>query len=122
MPESSHHSARVRRMAQRSTARSGYSQGMNRTSEGAKAGAKEGAHRTEAEADKGEKSDTAQLLGRVGMACYGVVHHVITYQAQQNANNDSEQADQKGALQQIGSTAFGQVLLWIIAIGLVLFG
>jgi hypothetical protein len=109
-------------MAQRGTARSGYPEGMNRTSEGAKAGAKEGAHRTEAEADRGEKSDTAQLLGRIGMACYGVVHLVIAYLALQIAFGDSEQADQKGALQQIGSTAFGQVLLWILAIGLVLFG
>ncbi len=105
-------------MAQPNSARSGYSEGMNRTSEGAK----EGAHRTEAEAERGEKSDTAQLLGRIGMACYGVVHLVVAYLAAQVAFGDSEQADQKGALQQVGSTAFGQVLLWILAIGLVLFG
>ncbi|WP_372672141.1 DUF1206 domain-containing protein [Amycolatopsis kentuckyensis] len=79
-------------------------------------------HRTEADAQRGEKSNTAQLLGRIGMACYGVVHLVIAYLAVQVAFGDSEQADQKGALQQIGSTAFGQVLLWIVAIGLVLFG
>ncbi|MEV6875525.1 DUF1206 domain-containing protein [Amycolatopsis sp. NPDC051128] len=79
-------------------------------------------HRTEATAERGEKSDTAQLLGRVGMACYGVVHLVIAYLAVQVAFGSSEQADQKGALQQVGSTAFGQVLLWILAIGLVLFG
>jgi hypothetical protein len=87
---------------------------MNRTSEGV--------NRTEATADRGEKSNTAQLLGRIGMACYGVVHLVIAYLALQVAFGDSEQADQKGALQQIGSTAFGQVLLWVVAIGLVLFG
>jgi hypothetical protein len=109
-------------MAQPNSACGGYSEGMNRTSEGAKEGAKEGAHRTEAEADRGEKSNTAQLLGRIGMACYGVVHLVIAYLALQVAFGDSEQADQKGALQQVGSTAFGQVLLWILAIGLVLFG
>jgi hypothetical protein len=109
-------------MAQPNSACGGYSEGMNRTSEGAKEGAREGAHRTEAEADRGEKSNTAQLLGRIGMACYGVVHLVIAYLALQVAFGDSEQADQKGALQQVGSTAFGQVLLWILAIGLVLFG
>ncbi|RSD21906.1 DUF1206 domain-containing protein [Amycolatopsis eburnea] len=79
-------------------------------------------NRTEATAERGEKSDTTQLLGRIGMACYGVVHLVIAYLALQVAFGDSEQADQKGALQQIGSTAFGQVLLWIVAVGLVLFG
>ncbi|WP_086857844.1 DUF1206 domain-containing protein [Amycolatopsis lexingtonensis] len=79
-------------------------------------------HRTEADAQRGEKSNTAQLLGRIGMACYGVVHLVIAYLALQVAFGDSEQADQKGALQQIGSTAFGQVLLWVVAVGLVLFG
>jgi hypothetical protein len=98
---------------------------MNRTSDRtnrAEAKAERGVHRTEADAQRGEKSDTAQLLGRIGMACYGVVHLVIAYLAVQVAFGDSEQADQKGALQQIGSTAFGQVLLWIVAIGLVLFG
>ncbi len=98
---------------------------MNRTSDGTnrtEAKAERGVHRTEADAQRGEKSNTAQLLGRIGMACYGVVHLVIAYLAVQVAFGDSEQADQKGALQQIGSTAFGQVLLWIVAIGLVLFG
>ncbi len=86
------------------------------------AGYSEGMNRTEATAERGEKSNTAQLLGRVGMACYGVVHLVIAYLALQVAFGDSEQADQKGALQQIGSTAFGQILLWIVAVGLILFG
>lgn len=81
-----------------------------------------GMNRTEATAERGEKSNTAQVLGRVGMVCYGVVHLVIAYLALQVAFGDSEQADQKGALQQIGSTAFGQVLLWIVAVGLILFG
>ncbi|WP_290059607.1 DUF1206 domain-containing protein [Amycolatopsis solani] len=79
-------------------------------------------NRTEATARRGEKSDTVQLLGRIGMACYGVVHLVIAYLALQVAFGDSEQADQKGALQQVGSTAFGQILLWVIAVGLVAYG
>jgi hypothetical protein len=105
---------RLGRLAQPDADGSGYPEGMNRTSEGV--------HRTEATADRGEKSDTAQLLGRVGMACYGVVHLVIAYLAVQVALGSGKQADQKGALEQVGSTAFGQVLLWILAIGLVLFG
>ncbi len=86
------------------------------------AGYPEGMNRTEATAERGEKSNTAQLLGRAGMACYGVVHLVLAYLALQVAFGSSEQADQKGALEQIGSSAFGQVLLWVVAIGLVLFG
>lgn len=98
---------------------------MNRTSDGAKRAeskAESGVRRTGADAERGEKSDTAQLLGRIGMACYGVVHLIVGYLAVQVAFGDSEQADQKGALQEVGSTAFGQVLLWILALGLVLFG
>lgn len=98
---------------------------MNRTSDGTnrtEAKAERGVRRGEAEAERGEKSDTAQLLGRIGMACYGVVHLIIAYLAVQVAFGSSERADQKGALQEVGSTAFGQVLLWILAIGLVLFG
>ncbi|WP_284748465.1 DUF1206 domain-containing protein [Amycolatopsis sp. RTGN1] len=80
-------------------------------------------NRTAATAQRGEKTDTAQLLGRVGMACYGLVHLVLAYLALQVAfGSGGEQADQKGALQEIGSTAFGQVLLWVLALGLVLFG
>lgn len=79
-------------------------------------------NRTAATAQRGEKTDTAQLLGRIGMACYGLVHLVLAYLALQVAFGNGEQADQKGALQEIGSKAFGQVLLWVLALGLVLFG
>ncbi|WP_326955893.1 DUF1206 domain-containing protein [Amycolatopsis sp. NBC_01286] len=79
-------------------------------------------NRTAATAQRGEKTDTAQLLGRIGMACYGLVHLVLAYLALQVAFGSGEQADQKGALQEIGSKAFGQVLLWVLALGLVLFG
>ena len=94
-------------MAQPVGLRNGYPAGMNRTA---------------ATAQRGEKTDTAQLLGRVGMACYGLVHLVLAYLALQVAFGSGEQADQKGALQEIGSKAFGQVLLWALAVGLVLFG
>ncbi|MDT7803295.1 MAG: hypothetical protein QOI78_6728 [Actinomycetota bacterium] len=94
-------------MAQSIGLRNGYPAGMNRT---------------EATAERGEKTDTAQLLGRVGMVCYGLVHLVLAYLALQVAFGGGERADQKGALQEIGSTAFGQVLLWVLAVGLVLFG
>ncbi|GAA1995784.1 DUF1206 domain-containing protein [Amycolatopsis minnesotensis] len=56
------------------------------------------------------------------MACYGVVHLLLAYLALRVAFGGGEQADQKGALQEAGSTAFGQVLLWVLALGLVAFG
>lgn len=81
-------------------------------------------NRAEAAADRGEKSSTAQYLGRAGMACWGVVHLVVAYLALQVAfgGGQGKEADQKGALQQIGQEGFGQVLLWLLAAGLVAFG
>lgn len=52
------------------------------------------------------------------MVCYGLVHVIIAYLAVRVAFGDSEQADQKGAIQEIGSGAFGGVVLWVLAIGL----
>lgn len=57
------------------------------------------------------------------MVCYGVVHIIVAYLAVRVAFGDSEQqADQKGAIQEVGSTFFGSVVLWVLAIGLVAFG
>lgn len=71
-----------------------------------------------------ERSTTAQLLGRAGMACFGIVHLVVAYLALRVAlgGDGGKQADQTGALAEVGSTPFGQVLLWVLAAGLVAFG
>lgn len=62
-------------------------------------------------------------LGRAGMACYGLVHLIVAYLALRVAFGDSgQQADQKGAVQEVGSTSFGTFVLWVLAIGLVAFG
>ncbi|MGW4483584.1 DUF1206 domain-containing protein [Amycolatopsis sp. NPDC004368] len=72
---------------------------------------------------KTRSSPTAQTLGRAGMACYGVVHLIVAYLALRIAFGGSGQpADQNGALQEIGSTGFGRVVLWVLAIGLVAYG
>jgi Domain of Unknown Function (DUF1206) len=72
---------------------------------------------------RAKNSKTMQILGRAGMVCYGVVHLVLAYLAIQVATGDkSEQADQKGAIQEIGSTAFGGFLLWVVGLGLIAFG
>lgn len=64
-----------------------------------------------------------QVLGRAGMVCYGLVHIVVAYLAIQVALGDSgQQADQSGAIQEVGATSFGAVVLWVLAIGLVAYG
>jgi hypothetical protein len=74
-------------------------------------------------AQRAKNNGVVQGLGRVGMGCYGVVHLVVAYLALQVAFGDSgEQADQKGALQEVGSTTFGAVVLWVLAIGLFFYG
>ncbi|GLW92228.1 DUF1206 domain-containing protein [Actinokineospora globicatena] len=62
-------------------------------------------------------------LGRAGMACYGAVYVIIAYLALQVAfGGGGQEADQTGALQEIASTSFGAVVLWVLAIGLLAFG
>lgn len=56
------------------------------------------------------------------MVCYGVVHIIVAYLAVRVAFGDSEQADQKGALQEIGATSAGAVLLWVLTVGLIAYG
>jgi hypothetical protein len=74
-------------------------------------------------AQKAKNSKTAQALGRAGMVCIGVVHLIVAYLALQVAFGDSsQQADQKGAIAEIGSTPFGKVILWVLTVGLIAYG
>ncbi|MEW2499057.1 DUF1206 domain-containing protein [Amycolatopsis sp. NPDC047767] len=70
------------------------------------------------------RSKVAQTLGRAGMACYGLVHLIIAYLALRIAfgGGTGQAADQNGALQEIGSNAFGTAVLWVLAVGLIAFG
>lgn len=55
----------------------------------------------------------------VGLIAYGVVYLLIAWIALQVAWGDSsEEASQQGALKELASKPFGEVLLWIVAIGL----
>lgn len=56
------------------------------------------------------------------MVCYGLVHIIVAYLAVRVAFGDSEQADQKGAIQEVGATSFGAVVLWVLTVGLVAYG
>lgn len=64
-----------------------------------------------------------QFLGRAGMVCFGLVHIVVAYLAIRVAFGDSgQQADQNGAVQEVGATQFGAVVLWVLAVGLIAYG
>ena len=74
-------------------------------------------------AHQAKNSNVVKVLGRAGIACYGLVHVIVAYLALRVAFGDSgQQADQKGAVQEVGSTSFGTVVLWILALGLIAFG
>lgn len=74
-------------------------------------------------AQRAKNSKVAQGLGRTGMVCYGVVHVLVAYLALRVVFGDSgQQADQNGALQEVGATPFGAVVLWVLAVGLVAYG
>jgi len=65
-------------------------------------------------------SRAVEIGARVGLAAYGVTHLLIAWIALQVAfGAGGEQANQKGAFQEIADNAFGAVLLWIIVLGFV---
>ncbi|HVV11766.1 DUF1206 domain-containing protein [Amycolatopsis sp.] len=79
--------------------------------------------KTSYESSRVRNSKVAQVAGRAGMACWGLVHLVVAYLAVQVAFGDSgQEADQRGAFEEIGSSSGGQVVLWVLAVGLFAFG
>jgi hypothetical protein len=65
-------------------------------------------------------SRAVEIGARVGLAAYGVTHLLIAWIALQVAfGGGGEQANQKGAFQEIGDNTFGKVLLWVIVLGFV---
>jgi hypothetical protein len=74
-------------------------------------------------AQRAKNSRLVQFLGRAGMACYGLVHILVAFLALRVALGDSaEQADQKGALQEVAATSYGTVVLWVLTVGLIAYG
>jgi hypothetical protein len=74
------------------------------------------------QAKQAETSRPVQIMGRLGMAGYGVVHLLVAWLAVQVAFGGGGEADQKGAVSTIAAQPFGEVLLWILGILLVGFG
>ena len=72
-------------------------------------------------AEQATRSASLELLARAGLIAYGVVHLLIGWLAIQIAwsGSSSRSADTSGALRTVASQTFGQVLVWLIAVGLV---
>jgi len=65
------------------------------------------------------ESTPLRLLGRVGLAAYGVVHLLVGYLALRVATGGGgEKADKSGALPALAEQPGGKILLWVITIGL----
>jgi hypothetical protein len=65
-------------------------------------------------------SDGLELLARVGLIAYGVVHLLVAWLALQLAwGGGGESADQSGAMRTLAESPLGKPLLWVLAIGLI---
>ena len=72
-------------------------------------------------AEQAGDSASLEVLARVGLIAYGVVHLLIGWLALQIAwgASASKSADTSGALRTLADQPFGKILLWLVAVGLV---
>ncbi len=67
-------------------------------------------------------SDTLEHVNRIGLIAFGVVHLVLGSLAVQLAFGDrSGSTSTSGAVQELAQQPFGSVLVWLVAIGMVLY-
>jgi hypothetical protein len=64
-------------------------------------------------------SAPVQLLARIGLVAYGVVHLLVAWLAAQVAIGDGGKADKTGALQTVAASSGGAILLWLVTVGLI---
>jgi uncharacterized membrane protein YidH (DUF202 family) len=97
---------------------------MTSTAGSAGSSAKNAARSADSTAKGVANSQAVEIGARVGLACYGVTHLLIAWLALQVAfgGGGGEQANQKGAFQQLTDNTFGKILLWIIVVGFVAVG
>ncbi len=76
---------------------------------------------TESKAEQVGDSTSLEWLARGGLIAYGVVHLLVGWLALQIAwgTSGGTSADTSGALQTLADQPFGEVLLWVAAVGLV---
>ena len=67
------------------------------------------------------QSEWLDHAARIGLVAYGLVHLVIAWLAVQLALGDKEgSADSQGAVQQLNEQAYGEAIVWAVAIGMFL--
>ena len=92
----------------------------------AEQGARDAGRRAHAQVSgngEGEAPNRAvELLGRVGLASYGLVHILIGVIAVQIAVSGGGQADQQGALSTLAGEPYGIAMIVVLVLGLVAFG
>lgn len=71
-------------------------------------------------------SKPLEALARIGLISYGVVHILVGWLALQVAfpalaggSGGAQETDQSGALKTLAGSPFGDVILWLVAIGLI---
>ena len=75
----------------------------------------------EAMGRQAEQSDWLDHAVRAGLVAYGVVHLLIGWLAVQLALGDrSEDASANGALHELAQQPFGQTMVWLVAVGMLL--
>jgi len=72
----------------------------------------------QAKGEQARHSDAMRAAARLGLAAFGLVHLLIAWLALQIAWGHGGKADSQGALQAVAKEPFGEVLLWIVAAGL----
>ena len=72
-------------------------------------------------AEQAGDSATLEAFARVGLIAYGVIHILISWLALQLAwgTSSSKSADPSGALRTLADQPLGNILLWLVAVGLV---
>jgi hypothetical protein len=72
-------------------------------------------------AEQAGDSTSLEMLARVGLIAYGVVHLLVGWLALQIAwgASDSNSADSSGALRTLADQPFGKILLCLVGVGLV---
>lgn len=82
--------------------------------------AQEAGHTAKAAGHRAADSSALRWLARAGFAARGVTYILVGWIAIQAAfGNSGQKADKSGALQEIGSTPVGGVLLWLLFIGFI---
>jgi type IV secretory pathway VirB2 component (pilin) len=70
---------------------------------------------------RAERSDTLDVIARVGFVAYGVVHLLLGWLAVQLALGHTEKnASTTGAMHELANQPFGTALVWAIAVGMFL--